>query len=267
MSVTGSASSTNNLNCLKGKISSLAPYAVDPTLSEEGAAAEAKAVGDALEKKVSFKNIVDDLNTSDAELPLSAKQGVVLRQSVEQLSLDTDEHFGNIEKTLTEQGLSLENAKTAAEDAQFNATTAQETADSKMSPDGSIPMTGDLDMGENKITNVADPEEDTDAVTKFYADTNFGGKTLHFEVTLSATGWASTTGSAPYFQEVDVADILSTDKPHWGLVHSDDTDTALAQKEAFAVVDDLDTADGSVTFTCFEDKPEVDLTIQLEVNR
>ena len=32
-------------------------------------------------------------------------------------------------------------------------------------------------------------------------------------------------------------------------------------------VDDLDSAAGSVTFTCFEDKPGIDLTIQLEVNR
>ena len=33
------------------------------------------------------------------------------------------------------------------------------------------------------------------------------------------------------------------------------------------MVDDLDTADGSVTFTCFEDKPGVNIPIQMEVNR
>lgn len=89
---------------------------------------------------------------------------------------------------------------------------------------------------------------------------------LHLEKTveLYAAGWS---GSAPYTQTIAVDSILSSDTPHYGVIYSNDTDTALSEKEAFALVDDLDTADGSVTFTCFEDKPEVDLTIQLEVNR
>ena len=61
--------------------------------------------------------------------------------------------------------------------------------------------------------------------------------------------------------------ILATDTPHWSVVYSSAVATALAQKEAFAVVDDLDTAAGSVTFTCFEEKPLVELTVQMEVNR
>ena len=95
---------------------------------------------------------------------------------------------------------------------------------------------------------------------KDYADS------LHFykDVLLPASGWSA---SAPYKQTIAVDSILSSDTPHYGVVYSNNTETALAQKEAFALVDDLDTADGSVTFTCFEEKPEVDLTIQMEVNR
>ena len=83
-------------------------------------------------------------------------------------------------------------------------------------------------------------------------------------VAVPAAGWSE---AAPYTQSVAVEGIVGTDTPHYGIVYSADADTALAEKEAFAFVDDLDTADGSVTFTCFEDKPEVDLTIQMEVNR
>ena len=55
-------------------------------------------------------------------------------------------------------------------------------------------------------------------------------------------------------------------RPHYGPVYSEDTETALAEKEAWMLVDDMDTADGSVTFTCFEEKPEINVTVQMEVH-
>lgn len=87
---------------------------------------------------------------------------------------------------------------------------------------------------------------------------------LHAVIVLPANGW---TDVAPYTQTVQVADILETDQPHYGVIYSADPGTAKAEKEAFAMVDDLDTAAGSLTFTCFEAVPAVSLTIQLEVNR
>ena len=81
-------------------------------------------------------------------------------------------------------------------------------------------------------------------------------------VTVVASGWSET---APFTQTIAIEGILETDTPHWGVVYSGEN--KVEQKEAFAVIDDLDTADGSVTFTCLEEKPAVDLTIQLEVNR
>ena len=85
------------------------------------------------------------------------------------------------------------------------------------------------------------------------------------QVTLLASDWSGA--SAPYTQSIGVEGILASDAPHWGIVQSDDYETRLAEKDAYALVDDLDTADGSLTFTCLEDKPEVNLTIQMEVNR
>lgn len=262
MSVTGSATSTN-LNVLRGKIRSLAPYAVDPSLSVEGAAADAKAVGDELEKKVSYADIVDNLTTNDSDKPLSAKQGVTLRNSVDNFRNEVNLELTNVEKDMEAMTTRVNGAENSAANAYDAAIAAQDMVDGKVAPDGSVPMTGDFNMDGNKVINVADPENDTDAVNKKYAD----AKRLVLEVAVDGDSWATITGVAPYTQRVAVAEIYATDKPHYGIVYSSDVATAKAEKEAFALVDDLDTEDGAIVFTAFDEKPEIDLTIQLEVNR
>ena len=92
---------------------------------------------------------------------------------------------------------------------------------------------------------------------KAYVD----NKHMTAQITLNASKWSTT---APYTQTVQVSGIISTDRPHYGVIYSSNQE---AEKEAFSLVDDLDTANGSVTFTCFADKPSVNLTIQMEVNR
>lgn len=127
--------------------------------------------------------------------------------------------------------------------------------------DGSGAMTGHLAMSNNRVTYVGAPVEEADAANKDYVD----GKHLSATITLSAASWVGT--AAPYSQDVAVEGILATDKPHIGPIYSDDLETALAQKEAWAAVSRAYTTEGTVTFICFEDKPTTDIPVQLEVNR
>ena len=135
---------------------------------------------------------------------------------------------------------------------------SQETADSgKKIAEAAMPKDGGNFLGP---VTVQTPTENNNPATKVYVDE----KHKVFTVNLTAAGW---TGDGPYTQTVAVEGILATDMPHYSLVYDANQDTRLSQKEAFACVDDLDTGDGSVTFTCFEERPEADLHIQMEVNR
>ena len=133
-------------------------------------------------------------------------------------------------------------------------------------------MGGTLDMNKNILKGIPTPTEKDHAVNKEYADNIENNakkysddKHLEKSVTLTVDGW--TGDDAPYTQTVSVNGILADDDPHYAVVYSGDLEAKLKQKEAFAMVDDMETAAGSVTFTCLEDKPEVDLLIQMEVNR
>lgn len=78
-------------------------------------------------------------------------------------------------------------------------------------------------------------------------------------------GWWSD--SAPYIQGVVIPEILYSDTPHITPVYSTTNATAIAQKEAWSYVSKAETSDGLITFTCFEEKPTIDINIQIEVNR
>lgn len=147
---------------------------------------------------------------------------------------------------------------------------AQKTADEAKSAaqaalDSALPkaggtMTGPIAMDGSKITGLPAAQDALDAANKAYVD----GKHCIFSVSLSAELW---TEEAPFTQTLSREEILATDAPHFGPVYSGDAAKALSEKEAFSYVDALDTADGKLIFTCLEDKPTVDLTLQLEVNR
>lgn len=135
---------------------------------------------------------------------------------------------------------------------------SKEIAAVKKTADSAVPLSGGIMTG---ALSVVPPTQDGHATSKDYVDGAIANTYMAVTVTLPASGWS---GSGPYAQSVSIPGILATDQPHFGVVYSGNWE---AEKEAFALVDDLDTAAGSVTFTCFEEKPGINLTVQLEVNR
>ena len=121
-------------------------------------------------------------------------------------------------------------------------------------------MSGAISMGGNKVTNLAVPSDNSDAATKEYVD----GKHITKTATITAT-WSGS--SAPYTQDVAVSGILSTDIAHIMPVYSIDNAAAISQKEAWSCVSKAETSDGTITFTCFEEKPTTAIPIQIEVVR
>lgn len=87
---------------------------------------------------------------------------------------------------------------------------------------------------------------------------------VNYSVSVPTSGWA---GTRPYTQTVTVAGLVDTDTPLADVTLSSDTETALAQLEAYGYVSKIVTGANAVMLTCLENKPETDLTITLKVVR
>lgn len=86
-----------------------------------------------------------------------------------------------------------------------------------------------------------------------------------YSASLLSSGWNGS--SAPYTQTVSVQGILATDTPIVDVVLDSTTSTAISQNNSWAFVSKIETSADSITATCLESKPEVDLPIQLKVVR
>ena len=82
---------------------------------------------------------------------------------------------------------------------------------------------------------------------------------------LTENGWVGD--DAPYTQTVNVPGITSNDTPHVCLISADNNELAIAQEEAWSLVRKAQTVGGSIIFTCRDGKPEIPLTVQIEVIR
>ena len=99
------------------------------------------------------------------------------------------------------------------------------------------------------------------------SDSDNGSGTSRFirNAVLQSSGWSD--GDAPYTQVVNVSEVTSNDTPHICLIMPDDTEDAIVHREAWGLVCKAVSIGGGIIFTCFEDKPEVSLTVQIEVIR
>ena len=153
--------------------------------------------------------------------------------------------------------------ESAIEKAQNTANIAKDIAEAALARSGGK-MTGNIDMGSKKIENLAVPENDGDAANKKYVEDLVASKHLSKTVTATTAGW---TGEGPYTQSIAVEGVTKDDIPHIGLIASDNADTVENEEEAFSYIKKVETGDGTLILTCRDDKPEVDMTILLEVNR
>ena len=186
---------------------------------------------------------------NDGDIPESSYEFNAISDLVRETTIDyLEAHPAITDKTLTIEDHA---ADAAAVGAEIN----------KLLPKSGGTMTGPIAMGGNRVTGLGTPTDAGDGATKGYVD----GKHFLATVSLPAAGWLGD--AAPYTQTVAVPGMLETDTPHYGVVYSGTAEEKASRKEGFSLVDDLDTAAGSVTFTCFEEKPAGDLTVQLEVNR
>lgn len=99
------------------------------------------------------------------------------------------------------------------------------------------------------------------------SDAQINGLSELYTTTLTALGWADTSGNAPFTQNVNIQGILATDTPFVDVVLSSTTETAKSQLEAFSCLSKIETADGSITATCLDTKPTIDIPIKLKVIR
>lgn len=184
----------------------------------------------------------------DGSYKIEAEPGEVLQQG----TAVNAQNLNHMEEGIAQAHEGLEN--------KFNKSGGDVTGNVNVG--GKLNANGGFSAGGNHVEGVATPTENSHGANKDYVDKKHLGPVT---ATLGKALWQGA--SAPYAQTISVSGILASDVPHVGVVLSANADTAIAQKEAWNLVSDVDSGNGTLTFRCLEDKPEVNIPIVIEVNR
>ena len=97
--------------------------------------------------------------------------------------------------------------------------------------------------------------------TMEYVNEQLSGKAERYiyNSTLNTT-WSGST--APYTQTIAISGITTDDTPHITPIYGDNTENEM---QAWSLVTRATTANGSITFYCYGDKPTISLNLQIEV--
>jgi len=150
----------------------------------------------------------------------------------------------------------------AIQKAQQTADSAKVAAEAALARSGGT-MTGSIDMGGQKLSNVPAPQEKEDAANKEYVDS----RKVAVSVNLPAAGWAESGGL--YNQRILIDAISDGDNEtvkSWP-VYSGDKVSDEALRDAVALVTYAKSSAGAVTFTCIDEAPTVDIPVIVEVSR
>lgn len=89
-----------------------------------------------------------------------------------------------------------------------------------------------------------------------------GAKKLILNLTLTSN-WTGAT--APYTQMVVAEGITSNDYPHITPIFSEDINTAKNEQLAWNLIDKAVANNGNIVFTCFDNKPAININLLIEV--
>lgn len=132
---------------------------------------------------------------------------------------------------------------------------------------------GDIHMNGKKLTDLADPTEESDGANRRFvlqqADAAVSAarqnaKTRVMSTVLCPFDWVGDT--APYTAFLPISNL---DADHrmmaYPLIPDGDTDQLLAWKQACAAVSFAARSDSGITFTCLEEKPEANIPLSIEL--
>ena len=85
MSIEGNVTEIESLKALRGKITTIPQ--VDYTLTKKGYSADAKVTGDAINERVKYRDIVDNMITDDPEKVASARQVFLIGKQLASINL------------------------------------------------------------------------------------------------------------------------------------------------------------------------------------